>query len=176
MSDENEVFEHWRSSTGKEKDEFQKLLVKLLSKHAHAVCWNKIPDLQNDHGWICNEAVYRALRHHGNFKGRSKFSTWFHRIVFNICNNALKAKQKKGEEVEVDDSLGDGSRGWRSAVDKIFMDQVKKMGSREDQEILRLLAAGYTKIEIGKRLGINAGLVQTRWNRLKERLRDAGSE
>ncbi len=168
--DENQVFERWKLSTGQEKEELQLLLVKLLTKHAHAVCWGRIPDLQNDHGWICNEAVYRALRHSGNFKGKSKFSTWFHRIVFNICNNALKAKQRKGEEVELSDAVENGFGGGDPVVAKIWLDQVEKMGSKEDRRSLGMLARGYTKGEIAKELGISLGLVQTRWWRLRGRL------
>lgn len=174
MLDENQVFAQWRLSTGNEREVQEHQLIKLLMKHARAVCWNKIPDLQNDHGWICNEAIYRALKHEKNFKGMSKFSTWFHRIVFNICNNALKAKQKKGEEVEIDDSLVDSGGSWRRVVDKILVEEVKRMGSKEDRQILRLLSNGYTKKEIGEKLGIGVGAVQQRWNRLRGRLRGGG--
>ena len=168
--DENQVFKEWRSSTGQRKEDLEQQLVKLLMKHAHAICWNRIPDLLNDHGWICNEAVFRALKHSASFKGMSKFSTWFHRIVFNICNNALKAKQKKGEEVELTDAIENSRGSSGGPVDKILWNQVKRMGSKEDRQILRLLSEGWTKGEIGEKLGISANLVQVRWYRLRERL------
>lgn len=132
--------------------------------------------MQNDHGWICNEAVHRALRYEKNFKGKSKFSTWFHRIVFNICNNALKAKQKKGEEVEITDAVENSFGISGSAFGKILLDQVKEMGSEEDREILGFLSQGYTKEEIGERLGIKPGAVRKRWERLRKELGDAGRE
>jgi len=90
--------------------------------------------------------------------------------VFNICNNALKAKQRKGEEVELSDAVENGFGGGDPVVAKIWLDQVEKMGSKEDRRILGMLARGYTKGEIAKELGISLGLVQTRWWRLRGRL------
>jgi RNA polymerase sigma factor (sigma-70 family) len=169
---ENLAFQKWRSSTGSERESLLLPLVRLLTKHAHAVCWGKIPDLQGDHGWIVNEAVYRAIAHEKGFKGNSKFSTWFHRIVWNICNNALKSKQKKGEEVEITDAVVDSVGGPGNTGDSILLEQVEKLGSKTDRQILGWLREGWTQKEIGEKLGISAGLVRARWIRLRKRLRD----
>lgn len=48
------------------------------------------------------DAFVRAFNALGRFEWRSSFSTWFYRIVFNVCSTALG---KKGEDIHI--SLSD---------------------------------------------------------------------
>lgn len=42
---------------------------------------------------ITQEAFVRVYKNIGKFKFKSKFSTWFYRILINLCRDSLKRKQ-----------------------------------------------------------------------------------
>lgn len=44
------------------------------------------------------DAFIRAYRSLGRFEGKSSFSTWFYRILFNVCASALR---KRGEDIHL---------------------------------------------------------------------------
>lgn len=44
------------------------------------------------------DAFVRAYRSLGRFEGKSSFSTWFYRILFNACASALR---KRGEDIHL---------------------------------------------------------------------------
>jgi RNA polymerase sigma-70 factor, ECF subfamily len=52
---------------------------------------------------VVQEALLRAWRGIGRFKGRSMFSTWLYRIAVNEANRALEKRGRAGTSVPVDD-------------------------------------------------------------------------
>src|SRR5277367_5375500 len=169
--DENAVFHEWRSSTGETKEKYQSLLAKLLMKHARSVCWQKLPDHQSEHSWISNESVYRAIARAKNFKGRSKFSTWFHRIVLNECNRVLKSKQDKAE-VPIEDVQDIGDSRDTDVERTILIEQVQKVGRPQDRRVVELVLQGATSKEVAAKLHISRTTARKVWQRVVERLRD----
>jgi RNA polymerase sigma factor (sigma-70 family) len=169
--DENAVFQEWKSSSGMTKEEVQAHLVRLLMKHARSVCWQKLPDHQSEHSWISNESVYRALSKASNFQGKSKFSTWFHRIVLNECNRVLKSKQQKAE-VPIDDALDAADSGGADIERAILAEQVQKMGRPQDRRVVGLILNGASYRDVAAELHISKGYARKVWQRVVERLRD----
>lgn len=49
------------------------------------------------------DAFVRAFRSLGTFEGAAKFSTWFYRIVYNVCLTRLGNRKKELTSVEFDD-------------------------------------------------------------------------
>ena len=84
---------------------------------------------------------YTAL---GKFEGRSKFSTWFYRIVYNTCITKLRQRGDAYEQIAYDDEAGQdaGSAGFLpliemqyetndlvSFIKKIILELPKKYGT-----------------------------------------------
>jgi RNA polymerase sigma factor (sigma-70 family) len=170
IHDENSVFRAWKSSSGEEKSHYELLLVKLLQKHARSVCWQKLPDHQSEHSWISNESVYRAIARSKNFKEKSKFSTWFHRIVLNECNRVLRSKQVKAE-VPLDDVV-EASDSRDTDIERgILVKQVSSMGQPKDRRVVELVLQGATSRDIAAILHISKGTARQRVHRVLRRLR-----
>src|SRR5581483_5116600 len=89
--EEDQLFEKWRQSSGEQKELLLNELVKLLQRHAYAICWLKLGERRPD---IVNQAIWQAIKAADGFKGESSFSTWFHAIVKNLCNSSLRHKQR----------------------------------------------------------------------------------
>lgn len=172
IHDENSVFQKWQSSMGEEQERLQNLLIKLLTKHARSVCWQKLPDLQSEHSYISNESVYRAIARSKNFKGKSKFSTWFHKIVLNECNRVLK-KQQARSEVPLEDTSEPSADGGNGGFDSVLATQVEDMARKQDRRILRMIKKGYSRKEIAAELHLSNANVRKIWERIVRRLRDA---
>jgi len=75
----------------------EKAFEQLVKKYQHAA-FNTIYryiDNYDDVEDVAQEIFIKVWRHAGSFKGKSKFSTWFYRIVVNQClNYRSKHKQK----------------------------------------------------------------------------------
>ena len=85
--EEDVVFAQYQGATGPERFALELELVRLLQKHAHAVCYQVLRDHRPD---LVNTAIYQALKHAKNFRGDSKFSTWFHTIILRRCISVLR--------------------------------------------------------------------------------------
>src|SRR5579884_1120983 len=143
---ENEVFEEWRKAAGQEREELLRELVRLLQKHAYAICWTKLGDRRPD---IVNHAVFKAVSKAAGFKGESKFSTWFHEIVVNLCNSALRQKQQRGIEHAPEDVEGE------LCVDPdmdsgIELERMLKDVSEEDRRFVDMKINGLNETEIAE--------------------------
>lgn len=167
--DTNLAFQKWRSSTGRVKECNLSVLIRQLEIYATAICWQKLPDHPGEFSSIVNEAVWRTLAYSDNFRGKSKFTTWFYRIVINICNTRLAEWQRLAEtalqetmQAKVD--MLDARLDLIAILDKL---------EDEDHQLFRLVAEGLSFREIGKILGIEYHAARKRWDRLKEKLRDA---
>jgi RNA polymerase sigma factor (sigma-70 family) len=170
IHDENSVFRAWKSSTGETREQFQSLLVKLLQKHARSVCWQKLPDHQSEHSWISNESVYRAIARAKNFKEKSKFSTWFHRIVLNECNRVLRSRQAKAE-VPLEDVVDAPDSRDTDIERSILVKQVSKMGQPKDRRVVELVLQGATSREVAAVLHISKSNARQVVHRVLRRLR-----
>jgi RNA polymerase sigma-70 factor (ECF subfamily) len=166
---ENEVFEKWRLSTGLEREQLLKELVPLLQSHAYSVCWQKAPDHRDEFEGVINESIFRAITKAKDFRGDSKFGSWFHRIVINECNRLLKRKQDNPEESleALTEELGKETNPEKAIL---LRELVEGLGE-EDKGLLELELGGYSAAEIGIKLGISEGAAEVRWSRLKEKIR-----
>ena len=77
----------------------EKAFEQLVKKYQHAA-FNTIyryignyDDVED----IAQEVFIKIWRHAGSFKGKSKFSTWFYRIIVNQCLNYRKKYKQKLE-------------------------------------------------------------------------------
>lgn len=169
-SDVNPAFETWKSSMGPAKDSALNELVRCLRKHARAVSWNQVPARLREQ--VVDAAVWRAVKNLEKFNQLSKFSTWFHRIVINETNRALR-KEQDCLEVPLDDSHDAGHEPSPRLDAKIQVDVLRAGRDDSDRALLDMVLGGLSFEEIGQVVGVSAVAARVRWTRLKARLRDA---
>ena len=51
---------------------------------------------------VAQEAFVKAYQAMGQFKGKSRFSTWLYRILVNLCKDHLRKKKNKFEAAELE--------------------------------------------------------------------------
>jgi DNA-directed RNA polymerase specialized sigma24 family protein len=112
-------------------------------------------------GLASDAAAAALLKAPSMFEGRSQFSTWFYRLVFNEVQKHLKFKARRREiPLEV---LPETPAPLREPT-------VLAKLPEHDLELLRLIEAGYKQAEIGEILGLSEEGVRKRWQKLRKRL------
>lgn len=140
-------------------------LLRLLRRHAFAVCWIKLKEKRPD---IVNQAVWRVLQEGDTFKGDSAFSTWFQAIVQNMCTDTQRSGARKAE-VSIE---GLNLPATKSGIEaKIELQQLSKGLKARQQMLVKLKLKGLNDAEIGRVLGINELAVRHSWTRTKEKIR-----
>lgn len=168
LMDVNPAYQLWKSSMGPAKVcAFDALIVK-LERYAKAICWQRLPDHVGEFDSIVGDAVWHATKYIEGFAGKSRFSTWFYQIVTNECNKFL-GRRKDLREVELFDNLP-----ARNILDA-RLDVISLLDQLEgpDHQLLRMVAEGLDFKTIGKSFGVSQNAATVRWNRLKERLKNA---
>lgn len=172
MPTENDVFLAYREATGDDKTRLERELIHLLRRHAKALVYLKLKEHRED---LVNYAVWLAIRDHKSFEGRNnaKFSTWVHHIVVNVCNSALRGKQRR-REIALDDILEPATDTIDVADTQMELERLFDLHlSDEEHELVRLKLAGADSEEIAKVLNIAPATVRVKFLRLKERLTEA---
>lgn len=168
--DENEVFEKWQAASGEEKERLLEELVRLLQRHAYAITWLKLSEQRAD---IVDECVWRAISRAAEFKGKSKFSTWFQAMVTNMCNSALRKKLRDKHIVSIEDlSEREQERlSCESEPDfRLDMDRLLNGLSDEDINLVDMEYKGMTASEIAGVLRTTATNVDHRWREVKKKI------
>lgn len=168
-SDVNPAFAAWKSSTGRQKEWNLQILVGRLERFATAICCQRLPDHNREFDALVNGIVWRAIKKAEKFKGKAKFSTWFYRIAINQCNTYLR-NFKERCETNLEEEMPSTPLGIDARIDLIAL-----LNGLEGEEhlLFRLVVEGEDFRTIGEQLGITRNAALVRWNRLKERLRDA---
>ena len=73
---------------------------------------------------VVQDAFLRAFRSLDHFRGESRFSTWFYRILYNVCMARVTRRPKKGETVSCSDE----------SVDMIESDEPSVLHTLENEE------------------------------------------
>lgn len=152
-------------------------LARTLRRIARAILWTRLQAHEDDACYeLADLAVARAFRYMDTFESRSKFTTYFYRLVINTLNRWLYNKKHSPKLFNVTDL--DVGNGHREALDaKILIQQLRDGLSPEDQQLLDFKLQGYTDREVSRELGLragkrNAGEVYQRWRKLKRQLRE----
>ncbi len=109
--------------------------------------------------------AYRGLR---TFRGGARFSTWLHRIAYNVFLNDLRRHRR---EVDAEVELTTASTGDRSLLKH---DLVRAMaGLRPEERLALALSYGqdYSHQEVAEILGCPLGTVKTHIARGREKLK-----
>lgn len=170
MSDAQDAFEVWRSATGEERDEKLRALVRALRVYAQRIVYAKLKEERPD---IVAEAVWRAISKVPEFRGDSKFSTWFHRIVLNLINDALRKKQQQSPEKAIDDLTQEEVRQLGAELDFVSSIAIRELLeglSESDVQMVHMRYEGLTWQEIAGLLGITHEAARLRWAHVRARI------
>jgi|HubBroStandDraft_4_1064222.scaffolds.fasta_scaffold74981_2 RNA polymerase sigma-70 factor (ECF subfamily) len=131
---------------------------------------------------LTQEAFLQLFRKIGSFRGESSFSTWLHRITFNIA--LMRFRKKKPGEISLEETFDDDDAGLPrkqiGGVDLNLSGLIERVGLRR---AIDQLPAGYKKmfmlhdvegyahIEIAKILGCSIGNSKSQLHKARMRLR-----
>jgi RNA polymerase sigma-70 factor (ECF subfamily) len=165
------------------------LLVARYRERAHRIAWSILRNGEDARD-VSQEAFIRLYQSAGSFRGNARVSTWFHRILVNLCldhrrrrrwwdrfvstgsggDDAALLERLPAPAVHPDDDIALGetmSRVW-SAVDRL--------SSRQRASVV-LQLEGLATSEIAETLGCSETTVRVHLHRaltaLRERLREA---
>lgn len=131
--------------------------------------------------------VYRSI---ASFKGQSSFSTWLYRICANVCNDALRKRQRRGVSVSIDAEYEERSAAAELASDMPTPEESAEMNERQMavREAIAGLSDDYREVivladmrdlsydEVAAILKCPVGTVKSRLNRARAALRKKLSE
>jgi RNA polymerase sigma-70 factor (ECF subfamily) len=166
-------------------------LADLLSRdydRLHAICWKLLRD-DEDALDATQEAALSIARHIRGFDGRSRYTTWSHRIAVNAALDLLRRRQRRGTLLSIDPATVDAQRlarvGDEQRVAGVVADRLTVRRALDELPVeqrtallLRhMLDLDYA--EIAETLGVPVGTVRSRIARgraaLAERLADRNS-
>lgn len=128
------------------------------------------------------EAMLRAYRAFGRFRGQSGMATWLFRIAHNVCLDALKRPraQREGPSLEQLQEAGFEPADADPTPEERYLAQSER--ERLTGALLRLpiqqqallslrFGEGLGYDELAQALGLNPGTVKSRLSRAREKLR-----
>lgn len=151
-------------STGLGLQDVEESLHAALYKHALRVCYTELNEHRSD---IASDACWKAFRNLGGFRGKSKFSTWFHRIVLNTITSA-KRTQIRLAEVGLEHA--EGHAFTPDAIGPRFAEQLRDVMNKEELALWDFKLRGVGERELAKSLGLTVEGVRSRWFRLRKKL------
>jgi RNA polymerase sigma factor (sigma-70 family) len=164
---EDDFFAAWSQAEGEEKERLLPLLVGELRSHARKVIWTR---LQKDLPDITQVAVWQAIKGASKFRGDAKFSTWFHQIVINLCNDYLREKQRTPTD-PFEEWNEEGLDLEDGVIAKLDLERVRKSLDGGEQVLLNWLLEGYTGREIADRESISFMAVARQIQDLRKKVR-----
>jgi RNA polymerase sigma factor (sigma-70 family) len=178
-TDENERYEQWRDSPEEQKKELAGQLYGSVLRHAKAVIWLTIHEVQDN---LASELAATVIMQLPRFKGEAKFSTWVHRIILNHCYQLIRQRKvaKKrfyvSEDLEDDINLKDSKaeaafEGVEKALDSGRLEHLIRALPKKDYVLLHCRLDEMTMAETALKLGDSEDAVESRWRRLKTRLK-----
>lgn len=131
---------------------------------ANRILWNP-----NDAEEAAQDAFVKAYKNLNKFDGRSKFSTWFYRIV---SNEALgRARKKRHDQVDISEAIGIGEVDRdNSEKATLVRNSVRKLNDK-DSELLTLFYLSELSLEeIGNILDIEPNSAKVSIHRARKKL------
>lgn len=141
---------------------------------------------------VCQEALVKAYLNIRRLRERSKFKSWAHHIVFNICRDRFRSAQsaaemrpyEEGSPVEMEIAAGrerssaPDQHATKAHVQGILGDALRRLPVEQRTSILLREYHGFTSEEIGEITGVPAATVRTRiyygLRAMRKTLRDRG--
>jgi RNA polymerase sigma-70 factor (ECF subfamily) len=138
------------------------------SRHVYALCF-RMAGNASDAEELTQDAFMQLFRKIGSFRGESSFSTWLHRITFNIA--LMRFRKKKLGEISLEDTFDteDEFGMPRKQIGRVDLNMIGLFDRLGLNRAIAQLPAGYKKMfllhdvegyghdEIAKILGCSVG-------------------
>jgi len=151
----------------KDKEEFVGLI------NAHQGLINKVVFLytnnSEDQKDLRQEIISQAWYSYGNYKGKSKFSTWLYRVSLNIAISSLKKDKIKYSELDFAKSRAESVNHAEDLL-QIILENLNAL----EKSIVLLMVEGYNQPEIADILGVSGGNVRVKIYRIRKKLEEYG--
>lgn len=181
---QNELYKQWHDANEGDKPLVAEALFEEVQKHARNIVWKKIPELAYSN--LSREMASVVIEKLGKFRGRGKagrpvqFTTWAHRIILNLANLELRKRVKNRERfVEYDPENPDPDLvkyGVADAIEqmenRMVVERMKKELPGEECGLLECMLGDMTAGKIAEKFGIPEDNVESRWRRLKQKLKE----
>lgn len=168
---------------GKDEAAFD-LLVARYQQRAYRISWSILHDAEEARD-LAQEAFIRLYQAAGSFDGRAKFSTWFYRILVNLCLDHRRKHRWWHRVFDPPDTEGEGddllARQPAATVDPIEQldreQAMKKLWSAVDKlspqqrSTVVLQLEGLATSEIAEVLGCSEATVRVHLHRALSALR-----
>jgi RNA polymerase sigma-70 factor (ECF subfamily) len=139
---------------------------------------------------VVQDAFVSTLRHHDQFQGASRPSTWLYRVTFNAALMRLRTRRRKGADSldALPAAAADATVTRARALDDAMLCDPEEMAERQalkgaldeaiaelkpiDQRIVRLrFCDGLSTEEVSDATGLSVSAVKTRLHRARASLR-----
>ena len=128
---------------------------------------------------ILQDCFLKAYKSLNNFKGESKFSTWFYRIVYNSALTKLSSQKRRTETemTSVEDHINLESQYNSNEIEKMDVNHlihktISKLPERYSAIITMFYLNEMTIDEISEAMGISISNVKVMLHRSRNALRD----
>ena len=128
---------------------------------------------------VLQDCFLKAFRALDSFKGESKFSTWFYRIVYNTALTRISQKKRKieNEMNSIDEymtlqSMNDYNESERKDLSEVVNNLVEQLPSKYSLVLNLFYMEGMSCEEISEVMEISAANVKVLLHRSRNALRD----
>ena len=119
------------------------------------------------------ETFIKAWQNLAGFNGKSKVSSWLHRIASNVVIDKLRQKHRWSED-RLDDTQWEQNQHYSDQNENLDIDkQLMKLPDKSRAILILFEYLGYTHQEIADLTGIPIGTSKSLLNRAKNRLVDS---
>jgi RNA polymerase sigma factor (sigma-70 family) len=181
--EENELYAKWLETAPANRGDVEAKLFAAIKRHGQAVLCKKLGEAPPDLVQAVVAAVMTQIR---KFRGECKFSTWVQGIAHRKAKEYIRGKVRERRvfdeyvavvESDLEDALeprvGEITPSVLPQLDgDIAVRELFQSLSKEDGTLLRYKEEGRTSKEIAEAIGTTVEAVDSRWARLKPRVKN----
>lgn len=154
------------------------LLVERYQARAYRTAWLILRNA-DDARDISQEAFVRLYESTRRFRGEARFSTWFHRILVNLCLDhrrkwrVWRLRNEPDEEVEAlpAEAVDPGDALDREQALKLLWDAVERLAPRQRATVVLMVQEGLATREVAEVLGMSEATARVHLHRAVGALR-----
>jgi RNA polymerase sigma-70 factor (ECF subfamily) len=129
---------------------------------------------------LVQDAFLRAFRNLDGFRGDARFSTWFYRILYNLCMTRVSRKKPAAEPLDgLDERLLEASPGEAGVVEQLeeaelhamLEDGIRRLPERYRSVVTLFYVQEMPLEDVARVLGIPQGTVKTHLFRARAMLK-----